>query len=59
MGLPFFYGAPIAPGETGRGVGVVSLLKGAASIFREAGRFYLWDRRTIGEATVVASDNSN
>jgi hypothetical protein len=43
----------MSPGETRR-VGV-SFLSGekAAQIFRAAGKFYLWDRRIIGEALVV------
>jgi hypothetical protein len=48
-----YYDAPIAPGETRRGVGAVFLSKDGLPLFRQAGRFYLWDGRIIGEATVV------
>jgi hypothetical protein len=48
----------MAPGERRR-VGYV-FLSGpkAADYFRAAGKFYLWELRLIGEATIVASANS-
>lgn len=46
--------APLAPGERRR-VGFV-FLSGmeAASVFRSARKFYLWEGRFVGEATVVS-----
>lgn len=51
----FYFDAPIAPGETRRGVGVIFLSRDSASRFREARRFYLWEGRIIGEAVVAES----
>ena len=47
-------GAPLAPGERGQ-LGF-AFLSGdrAVQAFTEAGRFYLWEGRFVGEATVVA-----
>jgi hypothetical protein len=47
-------GQTIAPGETKR-VGIRFSYEPAVPIFRLAGKFYLWDGRIIGEATVVPS----
>jgi hypothetical protein len=45
--------APFAPGERRR-LGFVFLSGDeAARVFRDAGKFYLWEGRFIGEATVV------
>lgn len=45
---------PFAPGERRR-LGFVFLGgEEAASTFRNAGKFYLWEGRFIGEATVIA-----
>jgi len=45
--------APLAPGERRR-LGFVFLSgEEAANALRNAGRFYLWEGRFIGEATVV------
>jgi hypothetical protein len=45
--------APFAPGESRR-LGFVFLSgEDAASVLRQAGTFYLWEGRFIGEATVV------
>jgi len=47
--------ASVSPGETQRaGIAFLSGEK-AASIFRLAGTFYLWDGRIIGEAKIVSS----
>ena len=45
-------GQQIAPGETKR-VGIRFSYEPAASIFRSAKTFYLWDGRIIGKANVV------
>ena len=45
-------GRSIAPGESAR-VGMIFLYPDSAPLFRSAGKFYLWDGRIIGEATVV------
>lgn len=47
-------GQQILPGETKR-VGIRFSFDPAAPLFQAAGRFYLWDRRPIGEAVVVSS----
>ena len=45
--------SPFAPGERRR-LGFVFLDgEEAASVFRKAGKFYLWEGRFIGEATVI------
>lgn len=48
----FLNGQHISPGETKR-VGIRFSFDPAASVFRAAGKFYLWDGRAIGEASVV------
>jgi len=47
--------APLSPGDHRR-VGFVFLTSGeeGAQILRNAGKFYLWDGRYVGEATVVS-----
>jgi hypothetical protein len=46
-------GQPLSPGDTRR-VGMVFLSgEKAASILREAGKFYLWELGIIGEARVI------
>lgn len=45
-------GKSIAPGETAR-VGVKFLSPDSATLFRAAGKFYLWEGGIVGEATVV------
>lgn len=50
----FLNGQEIRPGETKR-VGILFSFEPAASIFRAARKFYLWDGRIIGEAVVVRS----
>ena len=53
-GWPLLGDAPMAPGESRR-VGFVFLSgEEAATLFRKAGRFFLWEGRFIGEAFVVA-----
>jgi hypothetical protein len=48
-------GTSMKPGETRR-VGVAFLnCEDAAPIFRKAGKFYLWELRIIGEATVISN----
>jgi hypothetical protein len=42
------------PGESRKGVGFVFTAgQQAADVMRAAGKFYLWEGRFIGEATVV------
>jgi hypothetical protein len=51
-------GAPLAPGERGR-LGFVFLSGDTAvKALAEAGKFYLWDGRFVGEATVVPPSGS-
>lgn len=50
----FLGGQQIAPGETKR-VGIRFSYEPAASVFRSAGKFFLWDGRVIGEAVVTPS----
>jgi hypothetical protein len=51
--LPLLRDAPLQPGESRR-LGFVFLSGDeAANAMREAGRFYLWEGRFVGEATVV------
>lgn len=51
--LPLLRDAPLEPGERRR-LGFVFLSGDeAAHALREAGRFYLWEGRFIGEAVVV------
>ena len=45
-------GTPLHPGDQ-RKVGFVFLTPEGAAAMREAGTFYLWEGRFIGEATVV------
>jgi hypothetical protein len=45
-------GQPMSPGETRR-LGIKFLSDDSAPIFRDAGRFYLWEGKIIGEAVVV------
>lgn len=53
-GWPLLGDDPIAPGETRR-LGWVFPFAGA-DILRDAGKFYLWEGRFIGEAVVVDDD---
>lgn len=49
-------GNPLSPGETRR-AGVIFLSgERAASIFRIAGKFFLWELRIIGEANVAPEE---
>ena len=50
--------APLSPGETRR-AGFVFLSPEASEELREAGTFYLWEGRFIGEATVVQQECEN
>lgn len=50
-GWPLLH-ASFAPGERRR-LGFVFLAEDAATILRQAGTFYLWEGRFIGEAIVV------
>ena len=53
--LPLLRDQPLYPGESRR-LGFVFLTpEEALSTINEAGRFYLWEGRYIGEATVVAN----
>lgn len=53
--LPLLRDQPLYPGESRR-LGFVFLTpEEALPAINEAGRFYLWEGRFIGEATVVAS----
>jgi hypothetical protein len=55
-GWPLLDG-PLSPGETRR-LGFVFLSgQEAAQILRNAGKFYLWEGRFIGEAVVVADES--
>jgi hypothetical protein len=45
-------GQTMSPGETRR-LGIKFLSDDSAPIFRDAGRFYLWEGKIIGEAVVV------
>jgi hypothetical protein len=47
-------GRSVAPGESAR-VGMIFLSPDSAALFRAAGKFYLWDGRIIGEASVIDS----
>src|SRR5205823_3402943 len=49
---------PLEPGSERR-VGFIFLSPEGADTMRRAGHFYLWERRFIGEATVVDSDQSS
>ncbi len=52
-GLPLLGDTPMGPGEQRR-LGFVFPSGGDAAIaLRSAGRFYLWEGRCIGEATVL------
>jgi hypothetical protein len=52
-GWPLLGDAPLEPGETRR-LGFVFLSgEEAASIFKAAGKFFLWEGRIVGEAIVV------
>ncbi len=44
---------PFEPG-TARRVGFVFLTEDGASTMKRAGRFFLWDGRFVGEASVVS-----
>ncbi len=44
--------ASLAPGSSRR-IGFVFLSPEGADTIREAGRFYLWEGRAIGEAVIV------
>jgi hypothetical protein len=46
-------GQPLSPGETRRAGMVFLSGNKAANIFREAGKFFLWERGIIGEARVM------
>jgi hypothetical protein len=48
-------GIPLVPGETRRVVFIFLSGEEAARTIRQAGRFYLWEGRIIGEAEVVQS----
>jgi hypothetical protein len=45
-------GLTMSPGETRR-LGIKFLSDDSAPIFRDAGKFYLWEGKIIGEAVVV------
>tara|TARA_R110002124_G_scaffold130531_1_gene292464 strand:+ start:469 stop:786 length:318 start_codon:yes stop_codon:yes gene_type:complete len=51
--LPLLRDDPLHPGETKRLGFVFMSGEKAARALREAGKFYLWDGRFIGEAVVV------
>jgi hypothetical protein len=58
-GFLILNGLKVWPGETRR-MGIAFLSgEESASIFRAAGKFYLWEGRIIGEAVVVPVGNSN
>ena len=59
-GYPLLGHQELKPGEIRKAVGFV-FLSGmeAASKFRAAGKFYLWEGRFIGEAIVQSADTSN
>lgn len=52
-GWPLLGGQSFAPGDERR-LGFVFLSADAPQALRDAGRFYLWEGRIIGEATVVS-----
>ena len=53
-GYPLLGDVEMQPGETKRSVGFVFLSGDeAAEKLRAAGKFYLWEGRFIGEATVM------
>lgn len=53
-GWPLLGDTPLAPGEQ-RKVGFVFLSgQSAAETLRKAGKFYLWEGKIVGEATVVS-----
>ena len=53
-GWPLLGDQEMNPGESRKGVGFVFLSgQEAADVMRAAGKFYLWEGRFIGEATVV------
>jgi hypothetical protein len=57
-GWPLLGDTPLAPGDKRR-LGFVFLSgEEAAQIMRTAGKFYLWESRIIGEATVVSDPPS-
>jgi hypothetical protein len=52
-GWPLLGDTPLAPGEH-RKVGFVFLSgESVAETLRKAGKFYLWEGKIVGEATVV------
>jgi hypothetical protein len=54
---PLLGDAPLAPGESRR-LGFVFLSPEGLATMQKAGRFYLWEGRFIGEATVVRDPTS-
>jgi hypothetical protein len=54
-GWPLLGDSPLEPGERRRVGFVFSSGNEAAEIMRQAGTFYLWEGRFVGEATVVRS----
>lgn len=52
-GWPLLGQQPLGPGEKRR-LGFVFLSPEAPCILRDAGRFYLWEGRIVGEAIVVS-----
>lgn len=53
-GWPILGGVELKPGETGRFGWMFLSGETAASKMREAGQFYLWEGRIIGEAVVIS-----
>lgn len=51
------HGQPMHPGDTRRLRFVFLSGEKAAAIFRQTGKFYLWENGIIGEATVVADSS--
>jgi hypothetical protein len=52
-GWPLLGEQSIEPGDERR-LGFVFLSSDAPEVMRDAGRFYLWEGRVIGEATIVS-----
>jgi hypothetical protein len=56
-GWPLLGDRPLRPGEQRRLGFVFGSGAEAASVLRNAGRFFLWEGRFIGEARVVGDDD--
>jgi hypothetical protein len=52
-GWPLLGERPLEPGDERR-LGFVFLSPDTPAILRDAGRFYLWEGRIVGEATVIS-----